>query len=148
MKSHFPTLLTKIQIPDNSHSLACECGINTAIRLAKKTPNHPMIRMEGLKHLMETEKDQGLPGNSSVTEDTPGNTDCVGSSPRPCLHLKCSSSTSEKQQAATAVKSEGGSCQDPLLPYSWTFSHVFCPSRPLKQLSTKYQQDIGCKCSE
>lgn len=62
---------------------------------------------------METEKDPVVPGNYSVTEDTSGDTDCVGSSSKPCPHLNCSCGTSEQQQAASTVKSEGGSCQDP-----------------------------------
>lgn len=37
MKSRFPSQRTKIQIPDNSHSLAHECGRNIAIRLAKNS---------------------------------------------------------------------------------------------------------------
>lgn len=37
MKSHFPSQRTKIQIPDNSHSLAHECGRNIAITLAKNS---------------------------------------------------------------------------------------------------------------
>lgn len=74
--------------------------------------------MESLKHLMETEKDPVVPGNSSVIEDTSGDTDCVGSSSKPRPHTNCSWGTSEQQEAPSAVKSEGGSCQDPLLANS------------------------------
>lgn len=86
-----------------------------------------------------------VPGNSSVTEHTSGDTDCVGSSSKPCLYLNSSCGTCEQQQAASAVKSEGGSCQDPLRANSQAFSHASCPSKSIQQLSTKYQQDFRCK---
>lgn len=52
--------------------------------------------------MTETEKKPTVvPVNSSVTEDTSGDTDCVGSSSKPCPHLNCG--TSKQQQAACAV---------------------------------------------
>jgi len=57
----------------------------------------------------------------------------------------CSHGTSKQQQAASAAKSERGSCQDPLLANSWTFSHASCPSKSIKQLSTKYQHVFRCE---
>lgn len=89
---------------------------------------------------METETDPLAPGNSSVTEDTSGDTDCVDSSKPfgiwilPVALLSSSSS----------LKSES-SCQGPLLANSWTFSHASCSSKSIKQLSTRCLQDFRCE---